>query len=61
MAAPGDAIALEDDGRASDYAFLGTREQAPDVVEPPHDAFPTTVLPPTTTCVTSRAEQQKMR
>ena len=61
MAAPGDAIALEDDGRASDYAFLGTREQAPDVVEPPHDAFPTTVLPPTTTCVTSRAEQQKIR
>src|SRR5258706_6808312 len=61
VAAPRDAIALEDDGRASDHAFFGACEQAPDVVEPPHDAFPTTDLPPTTTCVTSRAEQQKIR
>src|SRR5216683_8020595 len=61
VAAPRDAIALEDDGRARDDAVLGAGDQAPDVVEPPHDALPTTDLPPTTTCVTSRAEQQKIR
>src|SRR5581483_787976 len=54
-AAPGDTRAVEDDRRVRDHARVAAGEQAADPAQPPH---PTTVLPPTTTCFTSRAEQQ---
>ena len=58
MAAPHDAVALEDDGGSRDDALVATCKEPADVVKPSH---PTTALPPTTTWVMSLAEQQKMR
>ncbi len=58
--APGDVlVVVADDRRLLDHSHLGPGEKAADVVETAHRL--TTVLPPTTTLVTSRAEQQNTR
>ena len=65
MSAPRDAVALEDHGGTGNHAVVTTGEEAADVVETPHldpsRIMSTTVRPPTTTCVMSRAEQQKIK
>src|SRR5260370_10783967 len=58
--APGDVLfVVADDRRFLDHACLRAREEAADIVEAPH--LLTTVLPPTTTLVTSRAEHPNIR
>ena len=57
--APSDALVVDDHRGLLDDAGRRAGEQPPDVGQPPH--CETAVIPPTTTLVTSRPEQQNIR